>query len=240
MSLNFRNIKILIKKELTHYLNNPPSYVLASVFLIIIGYFFSQPLFLINQANLNSVVEIVPLIFTFLIPALSMKLISEEKKLETIEILLTLPFKEEEIIISKFISAVIIITSIILMMFPYSSTLYFLSKPDSGHIIGTYIAIILDAIALLSIGLFASTLSKSQIVAFIVAFGISFFLYVLGKIIFFIPLKIQNIANYIGTDMHISNIARGVIDLKDIIYFLSITVFFIYLSIDRIKRIRRV
>lgn len=236
--MNSSNIKILIEKELKHYLNTPPSYVLASVFLILCGYFFAQPLFLINQANINSLVDISPLILTFFAPALTMKLIAEEKKTQTIELLMTMPFSEEEIIVSKFLSASIIMISIILLMIIYSITLFFLSKPDIGHILGTYIAISLCALSFLSIGIFSSTLSSSQINAFITGFGISFFFYLAGKITFFLPLKIQDIVSYTGIDSHVSNISRGVIEIRDIIYFGSIIFVFIHLSIYNLKKMR--
>jgi ABC-2 type transport system permease protein len=232
------NIKTLVSKELKHYLNTPPSYVLASVFLLLCGYFFAQPLFLINQANLNSLIDIAPLILTFFAPALSMKLIAEEKKTQTIEILLTMPFSEEEIIISKFISASLIMITTIFLMFIYSITLYFLSKPDTGHILGSYLSLLFTAVCFLSIGVFSSTLSSSQINAFISGFAISFFFYLCGKVTFFLPLYLQEAANYIGIDSHISNMSRGVIDFRDIIYFLSISFIFIYLSINKLKNMR--
>lgn len=230
------NIKIILIKELKHYLNTPPSYVLAIVFLILLGYFFAQPLFLINQATLNSLIDIAPLLLTFFIPALSMKLIAEEKKTQTIELLLTLPFKEEEIIIGKYIAAAIIILSTIFFTFSYPLTLYFLSSPDSGHIIGSYLAIVFTSLAYLSIGIYASTISSSQITAFIIGFSISFIFYLLGKIVIFAPLNLQNLLTYLAIDSHISNLSRGVIDLKDLVYFLSIIVLFNYLSVKNIKR----
>jgi ABC-2 type transport system permease protein len=236
--MNIENIKTLTSKELKHYLNNPPAYILSSFFLLICGYFFAQPLFLINQGNLNSLNDIAPLILTFFIPALSMRLIAEERKTQTIEVLLTLPYTEEEIIISKYISAAIIIVSTIILFFPYVITLYFLSKPDFGHIIGSFLSLILLSLSFLSISLFSSTLSSSQITSFIIGFVISFFFYLAGKITMFMPLSIQNFISYLGIDTHISNLSRGVIDLKDIIYFFSIIFIFIYLSIIKIKSMR--
>jgi ABC-2 type transport system permease protein len=236
--IDFKNTVILINKELEHYLNTAPAYILISIFLLITGYFFAQPLFLTNEANLNSLTEIIPLILTFFAPALSMRLIAEEKKTQTIEVLLTLPFTEEEIIISKYISASIIIISSIIFMFPYVTTLYFLSSPDTGHIVGSLASIVLCSLSFLSIGVFASTISSSQITAFIIGFGISFVFYLVGKVAPFMPLHIQGLISYIGIDLHISNMARGVIDIKDIIYFFSLIIFFIYLGICRLKNMR--
>lgn len=237
-NVDFKNTVILINKEMKHYLNTAPAYVLISVFLLITGYFFAQSLFLTNEANLNSLTEIIPLILTFFAPALSMRLIAEEKKTQTIEVLITLPFTEEEIVISKYISASIIMISSIIFMFPYVTTLYFLSSPDAGHIVGSFLSLILCSLSFLSIGVFASTISSSQITAFIIGFGISFIFYLVGKITPFMPFNIQSLISYIGTDIHISNMARGVIDIRDIIYFISIIIFFIYLGVCRLKNMR--
>jgi ABC-2 type transport system permease protein len=236
--MNIENIKTLTAKEIGHYLNNPPAYILSSFFLLICGYFFAQPLFLINQGNLNSLNDIAPLILTFFIPALGMRLVAEERKTQTIEVLLTLPYSEEEIIISKYISAAIIITGGILLFFPYVLTLYFLSKPDTGHIFGSFLSLIILSLSFLSISLYSSTLSSSQITSFITGFAISFFFYLCGKITMFLPLAIQNFFSYLGIDMHLANLSRGVIDLKDLIYFFSIIFLFLYFSIIKIKSMR--
>ncbi len=236
--MKLENIKTLISKEIKHYFDTPQLYVIASVFLLLTGYFFAQPLFLISQGNLNSIIDVVPLILTFFIPALTMRLIAEERKTQTIEILLTLPFSEQEIIISKYLAALLVIITILGAMLVYPLTIIFLSKPDIGHIIGSYLGILLLSMSLISIGIFSSTLSSSQINAFIIGFAISFFFYLAGKITLFIPITLQPIFDYIGIDSHISNISRGVLDIKDFIYFASITFLFIYFSIHKIKLMR--
>lgn len=234
--INFKNVFKVTAKEFKHYFDAPHSYVIITVFLIIVGYFFAQPLFLINQANLNSLVDIAPLILTFFVPAITMKLVAEEKKTQTIEILLTLPLTEEEIIIGKYLAASKLLILTNLLMIPYAVTLIFLSSPDIGHIAGTYLSLIFTSLSFASAGLFASTLSQSQITAFISGFAISFTLYLAGKVTFFLPLSLQNIVSYISIDSHINNMSRGILDLKDIVYFLSIIFVFIYLSIEKIKR----
>lgn len=238
-NITIKNVILILKKELKHYLDAPHSYVLITVFLIINGYFFAQPLFLINQANLNSIMDVAPLILTFFIPAITMKLIAEEKKTQTIEIILTLPLTEEEIILGKYLSTIVIMLISIILMFVYAVSLLFLSNPDYGHILGTYLAIFFTSASFASISLFASTLSSSQITAFIIGFAICFIFYLAGKITFFLPVGIQDIISYVGVDLHISNMSRGVIDLKDIVYYLSLIVIFVYLSVENIKRMRR-
>ncbi len=239
MNLKKIRLKTVLKiasKEMKHYFDAPHSYVLISVYLILIGYFFAQPLFLINQANLNSIIEIAPLILTFFIPAVTMKLIAEEKKTQTFEILLTLPITEEEIILGKYLSALCVVFLSIVLMLCYAITLIFLSKPDYGHLFGTYLSLFFTSASFAAVGLFASTLSSSQITAFILGFAICFVFYLIGKITFFLPLSIQDTISYIGFDSHINNMSRGVIDFKDIVYFLSISLTFLYLSVEQIKR----
>lgn len=237
--INLTNIKTLFRKEIAHYLNNSPSYVLTSVFLLISGYFYAQPLFLINQANLNSLIDIMPLVLTFFAPALAMKLIAEEKKTQTVELLMTLPLTEYEIIIAKFLASALVITASVALMLTYSFTLYLLSTPDTGHIIGTYLSLLFTSYMFLSAGIFASSLSSSQITAFIIGFAISFFFFIMGKVTIFVPVILQPLTTYIGVDSHISNMARGVIDFKDIVYYLSVTFVFLYLTTLKLKGMRK-
>lgn len=234
-NFDFKKFILIFKKELGHYLNNPSYYVLASIFLLICGYFYAQPLFLIGQANLNSLIEVAPLILSFFAPALSMRLIAEEKRTQTCEVLFTLPFTEEEIILGKYLSALFLMSISILLMFPYAATIMALGKPDIGHIIGVFVGLLLTSMLYLSAGIFASTLSSSQITAFIIGFAISFAFYILGKTVLFFPFSVQEIISYLGTDSHLEGISRGVIEFKDLIYYFSFSALFLYFSILRIK-----
>ena len=234
-NIDLKKVLLIIQKELNHYLNNPSFYVLASIFLLICGYFYSQPLFLLSQANLNSLIEIAPLILSFFAPALTMRLIAEEKRTQTCEVLFTLPYSEEEIIIGKYLSSLILISICILFMLPYAITIAVLGRPDYGHIAGTFISLFFTSAIFLSAGIFASTISSNQITSFIIGFAFCFILYIAGKTIMFVSPVFQEFISYIGIDSHLENISRGVISIKDLIYFLSLIFMFLYFSVFKIS-----
>lgn len=232
------NIRMIYKKEIKSFIESPQFYLFASVFLLLCGFFYVMPLFLIKQANFNSLLEAAPIIMIFFIPALSMKSFSEEFKNNTIEILLTFPLSELEITLSKYLS---IITAAIISILPlsvYAIALYFLSTPDTGHIIGFFISLIFLALFLSSIGIFSSTYSENQIISFILAFIISFFFFITDKISIFIPISIQNILSYISFETHMEDMAKGVISIKDIVYFLSLICLFLKLTEYKLKIFR--
>ena len=231
-----RNVIPILRKELRSYFNSPIAYIVITVFLIIAGWFFSTNLFLINQATLRAAFGIIPLIFIFFVPAITMRLISEEKKSGTIELLVTMPIKDHDIILGKFFSALILLGIALVFTMFYGVTVAILGNADEGPMIGGYVGLLLMGGAYLSIGLFASSLTENQIVAFIVAFMIIFIFFMMDKILFFVPTGIATILEYLSIDYHFNNIARGVIDSRDLIYYLSIIVLGLTLASHMIER----
>lgn len=225
-------------KEISAYFLAPVAYVITAVFLVVSGYFFAQPLFLINQAQIRSFAEISPLLFAFLAPAVTMKLFAEEKKTGTIEILMTLPVSETQVVAAKYLAAATLLAVILAMTLVYPLTVTFLGKPDAGALAGTYIALVLTSFLFASAGTFASTLTNNQIVSFIVGFIICFILYLLGKVAMFMPLWLSPVTNYLGVDSHIRNLARGVLDFRDLLYYFSAIFAFLCLAKNRIKMTR--
>jgi len=230
------NVIPIFRKELRSYFNSPIAYIVITVFLLISGWFFSTNLFLVNQATLRSAFGVIPLIFIFFVPAISMRLISEEKKSGTIELLVTMPIKDHEIILGKFFSALVLVAIALIFTFFYGLTIAFLGNVDEGPVIGGYLGLLLMGAAYLALGLFASSLTENQIVAFIVAFLIIFILFMFDKILFFVPTWMASILEYLSIDYHFNNIARGVIDTRDVIYYLSIIVLGLTLASHMIER----
>jgi ABC-2 type transport system permease protein len=230
------NALIIARKEMLAYLNSPASYVVLFVFLIISGWFFTSPLFLVGQATMNTLFEIVPIVFVFFIPAITMNLISREKDNGTIESLTTFPLTDTEIITGKFISSVALMTVGLLFTIIHFLTIIILGQNvDFGAIICGYIGLFLMGSAYCAIGIFASTLSNNQIIAFIIALLIIFFLFILKFILFFMPNALGEFFQYISSDYHFSNMARGIIDSRNLIYFLSIIVVFMKLAITMME-----
>ena len=222
---------IFCKKELKSYFDSPIAYIIITIFLLISGWFFFSDLFLVNQATLRNLFGIIPFIFMFFIPAITMRLISEEKKSGTIEILLTLPVKDHQIILGKFLAGLILISLAVILTLVYAFTLSGLGNLDFGSVVSGYLGLILLGATYLSIGIFTSSLTQNQIVAFIISFLIIFVLYLLDNVLIFMPGFLASVLEYLSVNYHFSNISRGVIDSRDVIYYLSLIFFFLFLAV---------
>ncbi|MBN1754928.1 ABC transporter permease [bacterium] len=220
----------IVKKELKMYFNSPIAYVIITVFLLIVGWFFSSNIFLANQASLRFIFSIVPWIFLFFVPAITMRLIAEEKKQGTIETLVTMPINESTIIWGKFLAATILLAVALFLTITYPLTVSILGNLDSGEIVGGYLGLLLLGGSYIAMGLFASSITENQIVAFIIGFMIIFVFFMLDKVLIFLPGPIASIFEYFSTDTHFQNLMRGVIDSKDLIYFISLIFLFLFLS----------
>ncbi len=231
-------IKVIIKKELSTYFNSPIAYIILIVFVGLSGWFYAQDLFLGGEADINGFVNIVPILFLLLIPGLCMRLIAEERARGTIEILATLPIKDTDVIIGKWLSAfiLILIGLCVTLIFPVISSI--LGNIDWGIVFTSYIGLILFALFFTGIGIFASSIATTQIVAFIISIFISFFFFIIGKLLFVFPTGIMPFLNYLSVDYHLNNIIRGIIDTRDLIYFLSLIFLFIYGALYFYRRIQ--
>ena len=175
---------------------------------------------------------LMPWIFLFFIPAVTMKLWAEEKKIGTIEILMTLPIRDYEVVIGKFLAclALLAVTILLTLVVPFS--VMYVGNPDVGTLITGYIGLLLMGAAYIAIGFFASTLTENQIVAFIIGIVVCLTLLLIGEdiVLFKTPNWLYPIFSYLGLGAHYSSILRGVLDSRDIIYYLSVITFFLYLS----------
>ena len=232
----FSNVGPIFRKELRSYFNSAVAYVVIVVFLAIVGWFFSNSLFLMNIASMRTMFEVVPVVFLFIIPAITMRLLSEEKKAGTIELLTTKPLSDTEIVLGKFLAAWALVGLAMLPTLLYYITLASLGSIDNGPVIGGYFGLMLMAGVYISIGLFASSLTDNQVVAFILGFIFVFAIYMLDKILFYVPEWMTTTVEFLGIDYHLSNIARGVIDSRDIIYFFSMLGFTLLLSVGSLQR----
>ena len=224
------NIMTIAKREIRSYFFTPVAYILMTIFLLITGWFFSSELFLVNEASMRNIFSLTPLIFIFFIPAVTMRSISEEKRSGTIELICTSPVKDSHIVFGKFLAAFALLAATIFSTIIYVIILLILGKPDGGVIVAGYIGLIFMGSAYASIGIFASTISKNQIVSFIVSFFIIVILFLLDKFMYFIPVWLGSIFQYLSIDYHFQNIARGVIDTRDIIYYLSLIFIFLFFA----------
>ncbi|OGS35220.1 MAG: hypothetical protein A2474_08055 [Elusimicrobia bacterium RIFOXYC2_FULL_34_12] len=233
--INFNNIWVIFKREMKTFFDSPMAYIVLVTFLMITGWFFSSTIFLINQATIDGYLDILPLVFIFFVPAITMRLFSEEYKSGTIEIIATMPVTDNEIIMGKYLAGFGIMAISILLTLFYPICLLFVSKPHIGTIIGSYLGLLFIAMFYISIGVFASSITKNQIIAFLISFIICFFFFIAGKIIGILPGFLVSVLEYIGIDSHFNNITKGLINSRDIIYYFSASAFFYILTLRMIN-----
>lgn len=216
------NTLTIFRRELGSYFNSAIAYIVITVFLLISGYLYFSQVFLVGEATLRDFFGITPLIFIFFGPAVTMKLLAEEKRSGTIELLVTMPVTDWQVVMGKFLAALAVITVAILLTLAYPITLSTMGDLDWGAVIGGYIGLVMLAGAYVAIGVMTSSWTRDQVVSFIVAFGITFSLYLLGKMVPLMPAGLAPIVEYMTLDSHFNNIAKGVIDSRDVIYYVSL------------------
>ena len=212
----------IFQKEFRSYFVSPIAYIVIAIFLLVTGWFFFATFFLFDQASLRNFFSLLPVMFSFVIPAITMRLIFEELNIGSYEILLTMPVTFNDVIFGKFLAAVIFVAAMLIPTFAYPITVALLGQLDWGPVVGGYIGAVLLGAAFSAIGLFASALTRNQIIAFITAMAICFSLTLIDKMLFFLPRSMLGILAYLGADFHFQNISKGIIDSRDIIYFLSV------------------
>ena len=217
-----RQINTIMAKELKDYFISPIAYIVIAIFLLVTGWFFFATFFLFNQADLRGFFNLLPITFAFVIPAVTMRLFAEERNLGSYELLLTLPVDYKDIILGKFFAGVLFMAAAMVPTLVYGLSVSTLGQLDWGAVIGGYIGAVLLAGAFTAIGLWASATTRNQIIASIVGALVCFVLTLLDKILFFMPSAILGVVGYLATGTHFENIAKGVIDTRDILYFLSV------------------
>ena len=234
----------ILKKEFNSFFASPIAYLVIGVFLLINSLFlwvFKDDFNLLNAgfADINPFFYLTPWVFLFLIPAITMKSFADEFNSGTIEILKTRPISNWQIVLGKFWASLLLVVVALLPTLIYVYTIYQLGNPmgnlDFGSTIGSYIGLLFLAATYTSIGLFTSTLSKNQIVAFILGVFITFlFFYGFDAISNSFPTQSISIKK-IGINEHFKSISRGVLDTRDLLYFASVTFFFLFITKNRLE-----
>jgi ABC-2 type transport system permease protein len=212
----------IFKKEFKSYFISPVAYIVISIFLLVTGWFFFSAFFLYNQASLRGFFSLLPFTFAFVIPAVTMRLISEELNVGSYETLLTLPVKATDVVVGKFLAATGFVGVMLAPTLFYAISISFLGDLDWGPVIGGTLGALLMGAAFSAVGLFASSLTRNQIIAYIVGLAICFALTLIDKMLFFLPIQALAFFEYLGADTHFQNFAKGVVDSRDILYFLSV------------------
>ena len=240
------NTLFVIRRELADYFTTPVAYVFIVVFLVLLGAltFFMGSFFGRGQADLSAFFQFHAWVYMLLIPAISMRMWAEERKSGTIELLMTLPLSLKQVVIGKYLAAVIFVTITLALTFPLWITVNYLGDPDNGIILTGYVGSLLMAAGFLAIGAFISALTKNQVVAFVMTTAVCFVLIASGAPIVlsvfsgWAPKFLIEFIASLSFLTHYADISKGVLDLRDAIYFLSvITVFLVanMLAVDRLK-----
>ena len=217
-----RQVFQIFRKEFRSYFVSPIAYIVISIFLLVTGWFFFATFFLFGQATLRNFFSLLPIVFSFVIPAVTMRLVAEELNVGSYEILMTMPVTFTDVVIGKFLAAVAFVVAMLIPTLAYPITVSTVGQLDWGPVVGGYIGAVLLGSAFCAIGLFASTLTRNQIIAFIFGMAICFVLTLLDKMLFFLPRSLLGVLAYLGADYHFQNISKGIIDSRDIIYFFSV------------------
>ena len=211
---------VISRREIRTYFNSPVAYIVVTVFTILTGYLFFTQLFVEKQAEMRGFFGIMPLLFMFLAPAITMRLLADEKSSGTLELLITLPVRDWEVVVGKFLAAMALLCTAIGLTLVFAITVRTLGPLDRGPAIGGYLGLVLMGGAYVAIGVMTSSFTRNSIVSFIVAFAISF--YLLGRLTQFVPQSLQPLTSFLSIDSHFENISRGVIDSRDVIYYFSV------------------
>jgi ABC-2 type transport system permease protein len=222
------NVSHIFKREFRVYFITPIAYIVIAIFLVLTGWFFFSTFFLYNQAELRNFFALLPIIFSFIVPAVTMRLFSEEYNVGSYEILVTLPVTYRDIVVGKFFAAVAFVAIMMVPTLCYAISVAFLGELDWGPIFGGYLGAVLLGASFSAIGIFASSLTRNQIVAFIIGMVICFALTIIDKLLFFLPETMLGFFQYIGADYHFENISKGILDTRDILYFLSLIFIALY------------
>lgn len=220
----------LVRKELRHYFNSPIAYVILIIYLAISGYFFAANLFVQDILSMRAYLQTTQLILLFIIPPFAMRLIAEEKKQGTLELMLTMPISDLEVVIGKFIGAVAFYAVMVGLTLVYPIVLATLGSLDWGPVIGGYAGVFLMGTALVAAGLFASSLTSNQVVALLIGFAFAFALFMMGKVVDYVPSFAAGLVAFLGFDSHFANISKGIIDSRDLLYYFSLCFLMLYLT----------
>jgi len=228
------NVLTIFRKELRTYFNSPIAYIAVLFFLV----FTSVWLFYIEQfvaqdvASLRVYFAIMPLVFIVLLPAITMRVWAEENKLGTVELLMTLPFTEAEVVLGKFLGAGFLLVIMIALTIPVPLTVAGLGNFEHGQIAGQYIGLVFLGAAGISVGLFISSVSTNQITAFILSVVVLLFLTIVNRVnsVVDVPSGLAALLNYFSFDYHFQAFITGLIDSRDLLFYTLVAFLFLYMN----------
>ncbi|MDQ3808680.1 MAG: ABC transporter permease [Chloroflexota bacterium] len=216
-----RNVWAVAERELRSYFLSPLAYLVIAFFLFGAGLLFGLIIESAREASLRGLISNVSVLFLFVVPMISMRLLAEEQRTGTIELLLTNPVHEWQIVVGKFLASLLLVLVIVVLTFLYPLFLYLFGNPDTGPIVAGYVGVILQAAAFLAVGLWASSLTENQIVAAVLAFIFLLVLWLSDNLGQSLGGTVGTIVSYTSVMNHFQDFPQGVINTKDVIYYLT-------------------
>ena len=229
------NILNIFQKEFSSYFTSPMAYIFLVVFGLVNGYFFSNTFFLIGQSDLRALFNIIPMVYLFFVPAITMSLIAKEKNLGTMEIICTLPIKDHEFVIGKYLATLQILIGTLLPTVWYVILLYWFGNPDLWPLLTSYIGLLLFGGATLAIGLLASSLTSNQVLAAVMSFGLLLLLTLTNKAALVTVGLSATILEEISLTAHFEDFARGIVDVGNVVYYLTVIGIFVFATIRSLE-----
>ncbi|MFN0074336.1 MAG: ABC transporter permease [Chloroflexota bacterium] len=224
------SVLAIAQRELKSYFASPVAYVVTGLFLVMSGYLFSAILVQSQEASMRFIMQNLSVIFLFIMPFLTMRLLADEQRTGTIEILLTNPVRDHEVVLGKFLGATVFFTVMLLFTLYYPFLLFTYGNPDRGPILSGYLGLFLQGMAFLAVGLFASSLTQNQIIAAVLTFTVLLVLWLAEAASNILGAPMKDIFRYLSVTSHFQDFPRGIIDTAHIVYFLSLVVGSLFLA----------
>lgn len=221
-----KHFLIIAGREIRAYFFSPVAYIVTALFCLSGGILFFTTFYFQNTASLRSFFSLLPILLSLFVPAISMKSFSEEKKSGSIEALMTLPVTNLDVVLGKFLAVFLASSSLLVPTLLFLSGILPFASVEIAPLLGGYLGALFLCALFSAIGLFTSALSKNQIVAFFSALFISIALTLLKSFLIFLPAPLVEILSYVSIENHFASVARGVIDSRDLVYFLSLSALF--------------
>ena len=233
-----RAVWAIAVKEFRGAFVSPVAYAYLVVFLAFTNWFFFRAFFVLGDASMRGFFSLLPWTLVFLLPALTMRMWSEERKFGTLEVLLTWPVREREAVLGKFLGGLGLLAVSLAGTTPIAFTVFVLANPDRGPVLAGYLGLLFFGAAGLAVGIYASALTENQIVAYVAGVAMTFALFVAGEdfVVVTAPASLAPLLARAGLGAHYWSIGRGVIDSRDLLYFAAVIFFFLYLTVRRLQR----
>lgn len=212
----------IAKRQFASYFNGPVAYIVICTMMLFLGYFFWRGFFLFGLSTVRPLFQYAPILLVIAAPALSMGLIAEEKRTGTLELLLTMPVRDADVVIGKFLGLLGLYGVLIVLTIPLAISVSFLGPLDFGQVVAGYFGLFLTGASMMAIGLCTSSFTENQIIAFFVSLFVNFLFWFVAFETSFMPSWLASIADWLSFDFHLQSMARGVIDTRDLVYFVTV------------------